>query len=718
MSPCCPYTNLTSQSGDQPFWGAMVHKAGAGPAPIPSKKLTADALAAGINEALLPRCVEKARDMSDCISKEYGLEAGAENFHYELDPDKLRCQLSPKRAAVWRIRRTDFRLSAFAATVLAHERLLDLSDLKLYRPREYEVDDGPWDPVTGGASALVETMGSMAMGIADMPIATLKALKIHPAAGRRASQGQGQTSSGSSTPSHSRPGSKDISSSDLRIARQDALQKIEPGRRRSPSTSSAGSSNAGPEAAAAQSIGDAMVSDAHTKATQDQPTDSTTDPHNPPRVLEKQKPFKFDQDDLDTLLSTGKGALRVSEAGFKSPLDFTLALAKGFHNAPKLYGDDTVRKPEKITDFRSGLKAAGKGLGLGTYDGITGLFTQPVRGAKKEGAAGFMKGVGKGIGGLILKPGAGVWGVPGYAAQGIYREMRKHFDPSVEGYIIAARTAQGFEDMQAASSEEYSQLIKDWDDVKSSIHKKKHVGEEKMEEIKARYHEHQYRSRSRSGSAPLSFLNYTHRRASSNGAGARAEERPSEQTAQRLTQCDPDSEDKELEEAIRQSVAETSRGNREEDAAIERAIRASVAELEEAKKRGARDADLTHVLHASIANAQSGNLSHGAGSAENNDSRNETASAVKPQPSSADKDDDADLQRAITASKDTPASPHEEELQRAIAESREAHEREEAAKEKAKEEEEVVMRYMLRQSEAEENLRRGKTGESSKSAEG
>jgi hypothetical protein len=30
-----------------------------------------------------------------------------------------------------------------------------------------------------------------------------------------------------------------------------------------------------------------------------------------------------------------------------------------------------------------------------------------MRGAEKEGAAGLLKGIGKGIGGLILKPGAG-----------------------------------------------------------------------------------------------------------------------------------------------------------------------------------------------------------------------------------------------------------------------------------------------------------------------
>jgi hypothetical protein len=48
------------------------------------------------------------------------------------------------------------------------------------------------------------------------------------------------------------------------------------------------------------------------------------------------------------------------------------------------------------------------------YDGITGLVTQPLRGAEKEGTAGLIKGIGKGIGGLILKPGAGKYS-PGYS---------------------------------------------------------------------------------------------------------------------------------------------------------------------------------------------------------------------------------------------------------------------------------------------------------------
>src|SRR6195952_1699338 len=47
--------------GDQPFWGAMVARAGAGPLPIHSKELTADNLAEAILEALKPETLTRAK---------------------------------------------------------------------------------------------------------------------------------------------------------------------------------------------------------------------------------------------------------------------------------------------------------------------------------------------------------------------------------------------------------------------------------------------------------------------------------------------------------------------------------------------------------------------------------------------------------------------------------------------------------------------------------
>lgn len=117
--------------GDQPFWGSMVAKAGAGPLPIPYKELTADRLADAIMTALEPASVAAAKELAHSITSEQGSKTAAEEFHRALEVDGLRCDLASKHTAVWRVRKTDVKLSAFAAKVLSDEGLLDLNDLKL-----------------------------------------------------------------------------------------------------------------------------------------------------------------------------------------------------------------------------------------------------------------------------------------------------------------------------------------------------------------------------------------------------------------------------------------------------------------------------------------------------------------------------------------------------------------------------------------------------------
>jgi hypothetical protein len=107
------------------------------------------------------------------------------------------------------------------------------------------------------------------------------------------------------------------------------------------------------------------------------------------------------------------------------PTDLSLSMSKGFHNAPKLYHDYTVKSLPKVYGIRSGFRAAGQvrfttspfsdialtsfqELRDGFYYGVTGLVTHPRRGYKQKGAKGMMKGVGKGLGGVFLKPPAGM----------------------------------------------------------------------------------------------------------------------------------------------------------------------------------------------------------------------------------------------------------------------------------------------------------------------
>jgi hypothetical protein len=61
-------------------------------------------------------------------------------------------------------------------------------------------------------------------------------------------------------------------------------------------------------------------------------------------------------------------------------------------------------------------------MGKGIFEGVTGLVTQPMRGAKEEGAKGFFKGFGKGIIGIATKPVAGVLDMASKTTEGITRQ--------------------------------------------------------------------------------------------------------------------------------------------------------------------------------------------------------------------------------------------------------------------------------------------------------
>jgi hypothetical protein len=165
--------------GDQPFWGAMVARAGAGPSPIPYKELTAEKLANAILEALKPDTLERAEEISERIREEDGCKVGAESFHAQMNVDRLRCLMAPSRAAVWQVntknKSDNIRLSAFAATVLGDEGILDVNQLKLYRPCEYAVEEHFMVSNLSGANPILGTLGSFASGVVHWPVNVGKA---------------------------------------------------------------------------------------------------------------------------------------------------------------------------------------------------------------------------------------------------------------------------------------------------------------------------------------------------------------------------------------------------------------------------------------------------------------------------------------------------------------------------------------------------------------
>jgi UDP:flavonoid glycosyltransferase YjiC (YdhE family) len=68
----------------------MIHRANAGPAPIPQKKLNPDNLAEAIKVALSPEAKTAAGKMGEQIRKEKGEEKGVESFHRHLPLKNMR----------------------------------------------------------------------------------------------------------------------------------------------------------------------------------------------------------------------------------------------------------------------------------------------------------------------------------------------------------------------------------------------------------------------------------------------------------------------------------------------------------------------------------------------------------------------------------------------------------------------------------------------------
>jgi hypothetical protein len=118
--------------GDQFFWGAMARKAGAGAKPIPAKQLTVKLLAAAIIEVLQPAVLDRVEAICELIMSEKGTDAGCASLHRNLEAQCLKCSMAPHLVAVWKVRKKGICLSAFAATVLLHARLLRVQDLKLW----------------------------------------------------------------------------------------------------------------------------------------------------------------------------------------------------------------------------------------------------------------------------------------------------------------------------------------------------------------------------------------------------------------------------------------------------------------------------------------------------------------------------------------------------------------------------------------------------------
>ncbi|KAL4981904.1 hypothetical protein BDW68DRAFT_192598 [Aspergillus falconensis] len=112
--------------GDQPFSGAIVAAAGAGPAPIPYRELTVDALTDGIRYCLSEQAATVAGNSGQNAIRRWRKRRVA-SFHRNLPLERLQCDLYPEMPAVWSLSKGNkqFKLSKVAAQILVAEGLID-----------------------------------------------------------------------------------------------------------------------------------------------------------------------------------------------------------------------------------------------------------------------------------------------------------------------------------------------------------------------------------------------------------------------------------------------------------------------------------------------------------------------------------------------------------------------------------------------------------------
>ncbi|KAF7167269.1 hypothetical protein CNMCM5623_000631 [Aspergillus felis] len=491
--------------GDQPFWGSIVYRAGAGPAPIPYKQLNAEKLADAINKSLEPEIQVKAGEIGAKMRQENGVKCAVASFHRHLDLETLRCSICPHRPAVWWVRHSHIRLSTFAAAVLVEAGFLKPQNVVLYRSKEYDTNRDPAGPLTASAAVLYGVMTDFVSALTTAPVDLAEAISRHrhhhKRHGWRHSHDDEITRNCEERIRRNMKLVDGIPPEDRVRSQLGAVARMQPSQSDSVSSPSGAAEEENDEDEDQDEVDDEDEesdgeSTSFVSASDRGERDSGTEPRNgisdQSTVQSESTDTRVESDEggaeLDVEKTISRRATRearggihvvLGETGYHGkrwgkrlldwaitvPTDVTLSLSKGFHNAPKLYNDRTVLQTPTVMGVRGGFRAAGKEFTQEVYQGITGLVMQPAEGLERSGPIGLVKGVGKGFGGVILKPLAGFWGLAGYPLDGLHKSLRNSLSKSKIKEILASRIQQGIDEMCSSSADERAMVVRRWKEL-------------------------------------------------------------------------------------------------------------------------------------------------------------------------------------------------------------------------------------------------------------
>lgn len=320
--------------------------------------------------------------------------------------------------------------------------------------------------------------------------------------------------------------------------------------------------------------------------------------------------------------------------------------------------------------------------------------------------------------------------LPAYTMNGIYKELQKQFGSNVQNYIIAARTAQGYEELAASTEQQRLDIVKRWQATQLELHKEKqrikHAGPTPPNcvflRVKNAAHSSLEERRKHAKNGRL------HKAPTQAKRGSSARRKSEEMAAGPQPLVSGDSlahaDTATFEEAIQSSVKATSRGDPQEDALIERAIRASVLELRKASRTGDSEEAIQRAIQASVAEAAQAKKANPVGSESDSPDADDglrlsLQRSLSYHPSAeVHADDEPDDSGVETGYEDdvasaTPPKANQSEtgdddahFHKAMEQSRLDHEQKLKDLEKERTEEEIVLEYIKKQSLREEEHRR------------
>lgn len=189
-------------------------------------------------------------------------------------------------------------------------------NLRRYRPQEYDTNRDPRGPLTAGAEVLVGAIASFISGVGVLPLEMLQVFTT------------------TRTMAQCKPNREDS----------------EPPQEEREESETASTEESTQE----EEQGGATVE----SETEDQLQDLRATGQEKKQARE---PFAKQYDRIsDARISLNRFAKRLLSGVILLPMDFTLSLSRGFHNAPKLYHDRMIRTTKKVIGIRSGFKVAGE----------------------------------------------------------------------------------------------------------------------------------------------------------------------------------------------------------------------------------------------------------------------------------------------------------------------------------------------------------------------